>query len=382
MSVSEIKKELSTLNVSFMDLFEKEGLVKRLDEARRRPAQPQPDIKIKTTKTPTSGMPSNVLQVPLYFTSLDSDVRIAAVNLKDVGGGITIQPGEQPYPTIQIEVPNPSQPTESFTLTLLLDTACSGFVLRPEVVQRHKLPSYSTPVTMIGAGGVSGKTGLTQLDTFTLGDASFGPLPAAVQDIGALPSKLDGIIGLSFFSQFVGIEMDFCKGVVSFYRDSLPLQDSSRTVLAQADMELVPRLGIYTCQVSLGGRGPVNMLVDTGASSTFLNWKGIEQLGLERTSPALSRIRVDTGAMGSDNMAIELTHRIGVSSTLNLGRSSGYPGLSLQDAARLQIDIGQIPILDSLKDQGVGGILGIDALMRCATVRMTFKGRKSLTLFN
>jgi hypothetical protein len=59
----------------------------------------------------------------------------------------------------------------------------------------------------------------------------------------------------------------------------------------------------------------------------------------------------------------------------------------------LPIDIGQIPVLDSVPVQGAGGILGIDALMRCATggilgidalmrcatVRLTFTGRPRLT---
>ena len=54
---------------------------------------------------------------------------------------------------------------------------------------------------MTGAGGTVGATGLTQIEKFSLnqdekpGNANptFGPLPAAVQDIGALPSTLDGI---------------------------------------------------------------------------------------------------------------------------------------------------------------------------------------------
>jgi hypothetical protein len=125
------------------------------------------------------------------------------------------------------------------------------------------------------------------------------------------------------------------------------------------------------------------VLVDSGAASSFLNWKGVADLGLERSSPAIVPIQGSMGAMGSDNMAIRLTHQIGVSSTLNLGRpsssSSSYAGISLQDA-RLPIDIGQIPILDSV--QGAGGILGIDALMRCATVRFSFKGRPRITFLN
>jgi predicted aspartyl protease len=374
MSVADIKKELTSLKTPFNDLFEKEGLIRRLHDTRSQTSETrtqQPPIDSSKSKSTR-----DVLQAPLYFTSLDSGVRVAAVNVED--GGVTIQSGGQPYPTIKIDVPEPSG-RGSFTLTLLLDTACSGFVLRPNIVTKYNLPSYSTPVTMTGAGGTSGATGLTQLETFSLAGTTFGPLPAAVQDIGALPRELDGIVGLSFLSQFAGIEMDFRRGVVSFFRDSNSLNDDSKTktVLAEADMELAGSLGIYTVDVLLGGRGPVKMLVDSGAASSFLNWKGVADLGLDRKSPAIAPIS-SMGAMGSDNMAIQLTHRIGVSSTLNLGRSS-YPGLSLKDA-RLPIDIGQIPVLDSV--QGAGGILGIDALMRCATVRLTFKGRPRLTFLS
>jgi predicted aspartyl protease len=396
MSVGDIKVELSRLKTPFTDVFEKEGLIQRLHEARTKTSNTRATTTAtatataSTTTTASKSSSNDVLRAPLYFTSLDTDVRIAAVNVED--GGITVNPAEKPYPTIRIEVPSSAKGQSSYTLTLLLDTACSGLVLRPNVVKQYNLPSFKNPVSMTGAGGVAGTAGLTQLEIFNFADATFGPMPAAVQDIGGLPRDLDGIIGLSFLSQFAGVEMDFRKGVVSFFKTAQALEENNSnnndsktmTVLAEADMELVPRLGIYTVDVLLGGRGPVKMLVDSGAASSFLNWKGLADLGLERTSPSIKPIQGSMGAMGSDNMAIQLTHRIGVSSTLNLGRkssssSSSYPGISLQDA-RLPIDIGQIPILDSV--QGAGGILGVDALMRCAIVRLSFKGRPRLTFLN
>jgi predicted aspartyl protease len=392
MSVADIKIELSRLKTPFNDVFEKEGLIQRLHKARTETSNTRTTRATAPNAAPSTTSNRDVLRAPLYFTSLDTDVRIAAVNVED--GGITVKPAEKPYPTIRIDVPASAKGQSSFTLTLLLDTACSGLVLRPNVVKKYNLPSYKNPVSMTGAGGVPGTAGLTQLEKFNFADATFGPMPAAVQDIGGLPRDLDGIIGLSFLSQFAGVEMDFRKGVVSFFKTAQALEENNSnnnskddakamTVLAEADMSLVPRLGIYTVDVLLGGRGPVKMLVDSGAASSFLNWKGLADLGLERSSPAIVPIQGSMGAMGSDNMAIQLTHRIGVSSTLNLGRksssSSSYPGISLQDA-RLPIDIGQIPILDSV--QGAGGILGVDALMRCAIVRLSFKGRPRLTFLN
>ena len=87
--------------------------------------------------------------------------------------------------------------------------------------------------------------------------------------------------------------------------------------------------------------------------------------------------------MGSDNVAMQLTHRINVSSTLKLGNlSSDLPGLSLQDK-RLSVDIGNIAILDQLAGENVGGILGIDAFMRSTCVRFIFKaGQNEILIYD
>ena len=127
------------------------------------------------------------------------------------------------------------------------------------------------------------------------------------------------------------------------------------------------------------------MLVDSGAASTFLNWKGVtEGLGLQRNSKALTKQPSPMGAIGSDDIAMDLSHRIHVSSNLNLapkGSSSNLPGLNLTDR-RLGVDVGNIAILDSLEPYGVGGILGIDVLMRCSKVKMSFDSTsRRLTLF-
>ena len=394
MRVKEIKAELQSMSITTQDVFEKEELVQRLFEARQKLHQ---QTKATTTSSQTSSAtasvqsPSssqqrqsattskpNILETPLYLTSLQAGTRIAAVN----GADIAIESADHPYPTIKIQVtPTSGSSQEEFTLNLLLDTACSGLVLRPSVVQKYGLPSLSTPVTMTGAGGVSSNPGLTQLDRFRLQGHTFGPLPAAVQDIGALPSSLDGIIGLSFLNQFAGADMDFRKGKLSLYPKGQPLPEvpTDSTVVAEGAMSLVRSLSIYMVDVYLGGRGPVKMLVDSGASNTFLNWKGVSDLSLSRDSKFLNRLPNPMGAVGSDAVAMALTHRINISSNLNLGKTS-YPGLPLKDTRRLKIDIGDIAILEAIKGDGVGGILGIDSFMRCDSVRMTFQGSPIIQL--
>ncbi|CAB9504233.1 expressed unknown protein [Seminavis robusta] len=384
MRAKEIKAELDRNKISTAGMFEKEDLVQRLYEARKQnPYQtstPQTSAtngwgEQSKASTTNDNQGTNVLEAPLYLTSLDAGSRIATVN----GADFSVDSKDCPYPSIRIQVTPGWQ--SQFELNLLLDTACSGLVLRPSVVEKYKLPSLSTPVTMTGAGGVASQTGLTQLESFRLGSQTFGPLPAAVQDIGALPRSLDGIIGLSFLTQFEGMDMDFRKGTISLYpkENPLPSPPSDLVVVAEGDMSLLPSLGIYSVDVTLGGRGPVKMLVDSGASDTFLSWRGVSDLGLSRDSKFLNPLR-GMGAMGSDSVAMELTHRINISSKLNLGRSL-KGGLPLNDSRRLSIDIGNIAILESLRGDGVGGIVGIDTFMRSDSVRMTFQNNRRTISF-
>jgi len=237
-----------------------------------------------------------------------------------------------------------------------------------------------TPVSMTSAAGTNSATGLTQIQRFFIGGESFGPMPAAVQDIGALPSSLDGIIGLSFLQQFAAVELDFKAGIISLYKDVRALPERTNMV-ADSQMRMLGSLGIFTTDVYLGDRGPVSMLVDTGAACTLLNWKGVADLGLSRDSKQLSPLNVPVGAMGSDNIAIQLSHRLNVSSKLQLGCKDGLAGVALGEAGRLTIDIGQIPVIDNLQSQGVGGILGVDALMRCSVVRVSFRQPTKITLY-
>jgi hypothetical protein len=86
------------------------------------------------------------------------------------------------------------------------------------------------------------------------------------------------------------------------------------------------------------------------------------------------------GAMGSDNVAMELTNRVSVQQNLNIGKRPSKEGLAVSGDG-IKIDIGDITVLDTLRSDHVGGILGIDILMQCAAVRMTFNGPIPRLLF-
>ena len=81
-------------------------------------------------------------------------------------------------------------------------------------------------------------------------------------------------------------------------------------VVARGALSLT-RLRMYAADVIIDGRGPVRMLVDTGAASTFLNRRGVADMRLSlSSSPKIEPIRGEAiGAMGADNVALRLTHR-------------------------------------------------------------------------
>jgi predicted aspartyl protease len=243
MRVKDIKAELTEMRISTADVFEKEELVKRLYDALQ--ASPAP-----------SKSPSNYIEGDLYFTSMETGRSIPALNREN----IRIEGVGEPYPTIQIRV------EERFDLTLLLDTACSGFVLRPSMVPRYNLETFDTRATMTGAAGSVAFAGLAQVGCFTFAGQKFGTMPAAIQEIGALPASLDGIIGLSFLQQFACTELDVGQGKVRLYKtERQPAIPTGLVVVAEGPMSRT-NLGIFTVDVSLDGRGPIKMLVDTGAT--------------------------------------------------------------------------------------------------------------------
>jgi hypothetical protein len=369
MKIRDIKEELKIRNISTSDVFEKEELVQRLFQARKQEAT-----------VPRTSVDTNVLTSTLYYTFLQSQ-RIITADKNDV---LTITPSDAAFATVQIDLfsNNNTSKNQSAKLNLLLDTACSGLVLRPTVIDKYHLPKYVSPAsTMTGAAGTTSMAGISQLQRFSFAGQTFGPLPVAIQEIGLLPPSLDGILGLSFLSQFASVDLNLRDGTVSLFR-TYPSPPKAAKKLATSEMFRMGSLGIFSTRVYLDGRGPVEMLVDTGASNSLLNWKGIQDLGLTRSDlTPLSRF----GAMGSDNVAIELTHRLFVQH-VQLGegdttpRTTAMPGVSL--LKRLGLDVGRIPILENPQCPRVGGILGMDILMQCGIVRFSFQTPFQMTLYD
>lgn len=377
--VKQIKEELMDAGLDTSDVFEKEELIQRLIAFRKNnPDNKSSDKAVlhkkedKTYMTSPSSVPAES-RIPLAFHSLTPDQSVQAQNDKDV----FLRPSPGKFPSININLSNSDK-----SLTLLVDTACSGVVLRPNVIKKYNLPTLNIPSTMQAAGGITKGTSVSKIVSPTLDDGTkLEDMMVAVQDIGALPVELDGIIGISFLQQFQYVAFNFEKGEMILRKmgspnGSLNFNPLELEVLAESNCSLC-RIGVWTADVILDGRGPVKMLLDTGAASTFLNWKGAQDCSLNRDHPLITRNRDSIGAMGADNMAIELSHRfqtkrrVNFVNTLSIG-AFGPLGIDLTEIGPLNIDIGDLQVLETLKSENVGGILGSDLLMRCDLLELDF----------
>ena len=364
---------------------------------------------------PSSSSTPDKIIVPFQYFSLESSTSpVAAKNSQD----IFIRPSEGKYAAIEVTLlqkkkaaadSSSSAAAAAVTMNLLVDTACSGLVISPTAVTRmnNECPNIiqlqsSIGATMTSAGGSQG-AGVAKWDDSTkmmvggviVQPSNIGSMSnvAAVQDVGALPRGLDGIIGLSFLRNYAAVDFDFANGQLCLFEKDvdppLPIvvgnsddQAKMLSVVAQGSLALT-KLGIYTTQVNLDGRGPVSMLVDTGAASSFLNWNGVAQLNLDRNSPLINSIIGSIGAMGADNMALQLTHRFVLKRRWNLITENAYSPAGIEpgvENGRVNVDIGDLPVLETLKGDGVGGILGADLLMLSDVVRFGGLNGRSPTM--
>ena len=422
MRVKELKAELESLNVSTQNALEKEELVQRLYSAsinssdstdgegtkrkkkkKRRAYEDDAEDTdsgystvsaneqfsestynpMNTAAAPNSSNNGWTITTPFIYHELETSKSVAAQNAND----IYIRPSPGKYAAIRVQLKkqgnNAATPIE---FMLLVDTACSGLVLSPSAVTRANqvcpgiLQTIDNAGTMTMAGSSQGSA-IAKWDSYTqmyVNGVEINHVNvAACQDIGALPSGLDGIIGLSFLDQFACVDFDFVNNELRLEKtDPNPLiPNIVNDVVAQGALSMTS-LRVVSADITLDGRGPVKLLVDTGAASSFLNWKGVGDLRLSSSSPQIEPIREQIGAMGADNMALRLTHRFTLKRRWNLVAENNAvgdfcPGVALGDNVQNNIDISDLPVLEALKGDGVGGILGADLLMLCDVVRFT-----------
>lgn len=387
MRVRQLKLELEGAGINTSDAFEKDTLVERLVEYRKsakfiaaqNASPPSSESPVSTGDTRTRTYSNGIIQVPLGFHSLTPDMSVPSNN-----SNVFLRPSPGKYPSIQLTIPGQDR-----KLTLLVDTACSGIVMRPKVLKYYNLPSLNTGISMTAAGGTTNAGSVATLKTSVMDDGTIlDEMIVAGQDIGALPNILDGIIGLSFLNQFKKVAFDFENGELLLSKTSSDEMNFRHMEVAASSELNLCKIGVWTVDATLDGRGPVKLLLDTGAAATFLSWKGVKDLNMSIDHPLIQRNTNPIGAMGADNNAIELSHRFVLKSRMNLisGPSSmgAFGPLGVEGAGPLNIDIGDLPIFTMLESDDVGGIMGSDIIMGCDVLYLDLAARPSptITMYN
>ena len=242
----EIKSELNTLNISTADAFEKEELVQRLVHARlssaidrtvtertkkkKKRRSYDDDSFVSATATTesvinmqelqgahsqnakSSPITDAIIKTPFVYFSLDSNKQIQDQKSQDV----YIRPSPGKYVAVRVKLQSRNS-QDDVEYTLLVDTACSGIVLSPKAISRagDLIQTIKGAASMTTAGGGQGgydvaKWGDNSTTKFIVGGVDINEIEgfgssmmnmAAVNDIGALPEGLDGILGLSFLNK-------------------------------------------------------------------------------------------------------------------------------------------------------------------------------------
>ena len=194
-------------------------------------------------------------------------------------------------------------------------------------------------------------------------DAAFNDFPS---------DEVDGLLGVSFLSKFAAVEFGFGDGMLRLSKNNtatLPFSGGGTSKLLTKTRMRQLLGGHFTVDVCLGDRGPVTMVLDRGARRTKLNWRGVGQLGLW---PGSKEILPYKGWMrGTDGVTVRMSHGIPVDSELRLGSDATKgAGVSLAGEKQLAIGIGDIP---GIANMPVGGILGMDAIIRCGRLRCSWQ---------
>jgi len=389
MKVKEIKEQLHDAGINTSDCFEKSDLIQRLYQYKYKLSSSSSSTSsTKETKVNNNNDngDSTIIRIPMDLHSMSTTKSIPSNN------NIYLRPSPGKFPCITISLPS----NDNQKLTLLVDTACSGIILRPNIASKLNLRSINTGVTMTAAGGtMNSNNNVCSIDAIQLMDADKTILKdtfvVVVQDIGSLPPALDGIVGLSFLEKFDSISFNFVSGELILFSNGSALTEYDNPmkyeIAAQTNLSKT-RLGIFVASTTLDGRGPVEMIVDTGAVSSFLNWKGASDMNLDKNHPLISYNRDAIGVMGADNNALALSHRFVLKRRVNFSSDAGdltgmfAPGLDVsgdKDVGNngVNIDIGDLPVLDNIKE--AGGILGSDILMLCDVVYLNNISIKNLS---
>jgi len=229
-----------------------------------------------------------------------------------------------PYPCLELRFPNlVNEPVWTF----LLDTGANVNSIQASLVEQYKLERMPQDLHLLGSVGLGG-TLAAPGDLVKLGDAQLHGLPNDQDNIifmtnltaASLPhaSPIDGVagvLGLSFFRSFAGVEFDWHSSEGEDGQEEPPTvqflftNDIAETRQKENNMTrvLLQQWGlaqVLLMNVAVNGV-PLLALLDTGSPATILSEQAAQQAGVAAvTTPRDPHDVIRVG--GLDKLPIEL----------------------------------------------------------------------------
>ena len=227
----------------------------------------------------------------------------------------------------------------------VVDTCASISMVLAGLRERLGLqPLANTQGALHGASG-NGSVSLYRLDSMVVDSRASGPVTAAGMDGG--PSEhapgWSGIVGADILSRYV---VEFDGPGAAFH-----LHDSATDLAARGGWIRISvqlnQVRFPTLQGTIDGT-PVQILFDTGARRTLINWAAARQLGVAPGDPSLSASEPVRGATAQRTDAVKRTF-----GSITIG------GLTIPAG---EVVIADLPVFGTLGWSGPALILGMDRM--------------------
>jgi predicted aspartyl protease len=250
---------------------------------------------------------------------------------------LTIEPTGHPVVPVTVNGAGP--------FDFVIDTCASASMVLAGLRERLGLqPLPNVHGALHGASG-NGSASLYRLDSMVVDGRASGPVTAASMN-GAPsehPPSWSGIVGADILSRYV-VEFDGPGG-------AFHLLDPATDLAAHAGWTAIPvqlnRVRFPTLPGTIDG-APVQILFDTGARRTLINWAAARQLGIAPGDPTLSAAEPVRGATAQRTDAVKRTFR-----SITIG------GLTIPAG---EVVIADLPVFGTLGWSGPALILGMDRM--------------------
>lgn len=282
------------------------------------------------------------------------------------------------YVAVQLCIPQQSP------IDMMLDTGLTLEMITPHLQQVLQLPTESSPLRGLAAGGATQNNGLVTLHGASVCDPTtrqalpLDDLHATVQDFPQehMDSKHDpveGMLGQEILSRY-DVDLDFPAGRVRLYRPGTAPTKQLVTIPATVINE-TGLLG-FRLRSANSKQQPILAIIDCGSSFSAVNWQAAEYLGLPtnpndsayQKGPSIVAIGIDGHPIHLPTIPVPFTFAGNAQKNDHGAVDFADPPPQWKPWNPVQVAVGDLPVFPQLLGDGVrpytgpAALIGLDVL--------------------